>query len=498
MKYSGYIDPSTEINEMVSHLDVFSTILDYASASDIDKSDGRSLRPFIEGREYNIDFDEDVVFSEWDFRIPLIENQSKLDRKIDDRPCLLVRKGNYKLMMQKIASTNNLDMMFDLEQDPYEMNNLLGRNGMSANDVHIQKAEHMRCLLLDWMQRMDGPIGYFSDPAANFGEGAGDVMEIRNRQKWKETGFWTSENSLAFGRIAIDDQGNYVRREYLYLGTRKDETIDVSSITIVGADAAYFSVNRNRLELHQNDCQNIMVKFSATQENWKGKTSVDASLVIIREVVSGAFGSPKMYFQVQLLLSDYNFQNAGTEKGQEHELGNEGNIETEQESDETGGTIIDVVIGKPQETNEWSHIEEVGNEGNIETEQELDETGGTIIDVAIGRTQEPNVWSHIEEEEEEENEGDIETEQESNETDIAIGKITQEKNIWSHIKAFFGFEEDERGETTSKSNRKKPADGELDNVKSSHGASYRNGKRYWISFYCTFCFFNLSMLLNLL
>ena len=27
MKYSGYIDPSTEINEMVSHLDVFSIFI---------------------------------------------------------------------------------------------------------------------------------------------------------------------------------------------------------------------------------------------------------------------------------------------------------------------------------------------------------------------------------------------------------------------------------------------------------------------------------------
>jgi hypothetical protein len=399
MKYSGYIDPSTEINEMVSHLDVFSTILDYASASDIDRSDGRSLRPFIEGREYNIDFDEDVVFSEWDFRIPLIDNHNIFDRRIDERPCLLVRKGNYKLMMQKIASTNSFDMMFDLENDPYEMNNLLGKNGMYANNFHIHKAEYMRCLLLDWMQRMDGPIGYFSDPAANYGEGVGDVMEIRNRQKWKQTGFWTSENSLAFGRIVVDDQGNYVRREYLYLGTRKDETIGVSSITIVGADATYFSVNRNRLEFHQNDCQNIMVKFSATQENWKGKTSVDASLIIIREVISGAFGSPKIYHQVQLLLSDYNFgtiiQNADTGKGQEHEIDNPGYIEIEQESDGIGGTIIDVEIGRTQEPNVWSDIEEE-NEVYIEIEQ--GETGGTIIDVTIGKsTPEQNVWRTIKE-----------------------------------------------------------------------------------------------------
>ena len=126
-----------------------------------------------------------------------------------------------------------------------------------------------------------------------------------------------------------------------------------------------------------------MVKFSATQDNWKGKTSVDASLIIVQEVISGAFGSPKIYLQVQLLLSDYNFgtsiQNPDTEKGQEHELDNLGNIGAEQESDETGANIIDVEIETTQEPNV--------------------ETGGTIIDV-----------------------------------------------IWSNINEFFGYEEDERGD----------------------------------------------------
>ena len=126
-----------------------------------------------------------------------------------------------------------------------------------------------------------------------------------------------------------------------------------------------------------------MVKFSATQDNWKGKTSVDASLIIVQEVISGAFGSPKTYLQVQILLSDYNFgtsiQNPDTEKGQEHGLDNPGNIGTEQESDETGANIVDVEIETTQEPNV--------------------ETGGTIIDV-----------------------------------------------IWSNINEFFGYEEDERGD----------------------------------------------------
>ena len=92
VSWPGKILPNTKVEEKVSHLDVscpvacfvglrlilmthvapisslvqlFSTILDYAEAGEYDKSDGSSLRPFIERHETNVDFDEDVVFAEW-------------------------------------------------------------------------------------------------------------------------------------------------------------------------------------------------------------------------------------------------------------------------------------------------------------------------------------------------------------------------------------------------------------------------------------------------
>ena len=88
------------------HPQLFSTILDYAEAGEYDKSDGQSLRPFIERHETNVDFDEDVVFAEWDFRKPpagwgyrkMLElEDAELDRDIDDRPAYLVRKGNVSI-----------------------------------------------------------------------------------------------------------------------------------------------------------------------------------------------------------------------------------------------------------------------------------------------------------------------------------------------------------------------------------------------------------------
>ncbi|KAL3906173.1 MAG: hypothetical protein SGILL_009379 [Bacillariaceae sp.] len=286
MKFPGKIQPGTEVDEVVSHLDLFSTILDYAGAANSDKSDGKSIRPFIEGTEYNTDFDEgDVVFAEWDFRKPVSRNSTKLDRDIDERPSFLVRKGNYKLMMQKLSSSNEKDMMFDLEKDPFELNNLLGKNAMTASAETIYKAEHMRCLLLDWMKRLDGQEGYFSDPAANYGDGKGDTREIRQRQKWRQVGFWISDKTLKFGKLTKQSGGSFVRHEHLYMGTRNNEIVRITSITVAGPYAGWFRVDQESLEFGRRDCKSIRISLDSEQEIPEG-SSIEATLLLEVETTS--------------------------------------------------------------------------------------------------------------------------------------------------------------------------------------------------------------------
>jgi hypothetical protein len=50
-----------------------------------------------------------------------------------------------------------VDMLFDLEDDPHEMNNLLGSNSATATDSTIGKAEHLRALLQDYLVKMGHP-----------------------------------------------------------------------------------------------------------------------------------------------------------------------------------------------------------------------------------------------------------------------------------------------------------------------------------------------------
>jgi hypothetical protein len=58
------------VEESVATLDCFATTLDYLGAAAHDQGDGRSLRRFIERQNYNQDFDDEAIVTEWDFRDP--------------------------------------------------------------------------------------------------------------------------------------------------------------------------------------------------------------------------------------------------------------------------------------------------------------------------------------------------------------------------------------------------------------------------------------------
>jgi arylsulfatase A-like enzyme len=87
----GMEGAGTTITEPVSHLDLHATILDYLGAANLDKSDGTSLRRFIEGRSYNKDYDEAMVVVESDFRVP--GKSTQFNRAFGKQPNFMIRKG---------------------------------------------------------------------------------------------------------------------------------------------------------------------------------------------------------------------------------------------------------------------------------------------------------------------------------------------------------------------------------------------------------------------
>ena len=218
-----------------------------------------------------------------------------------------------KLMMQKLAVSERFDMMFDLDADPYEMNNMLGRIGMAAPENTIIQAEHMRCLLLGWMERLDGDVGYYSDPAANYGEGSGDIAEIRDRQSWRPIAFWTSASDtgiLEMGNVAWNN-GAFVRHEWLYMGTRQEgQRIRLSSLSITGANAGLFTVDESApIEFVAKACVPIRVSFSSPTT--LTTTPIDASIVIEwSEIDANGAAVYPLTTTIQLTMKSYNFDSS--------------------------------------------------------------------------------------------------------------------------------------------------------------------------------------------
>eukprot|EP00957_Ditylum_brightwellii_P169033 12866364-Ditylum_brightwellii.AAC.1 len=139
----------------------------------------------------NEHFDDEVAFAESDFRVPDINGSLG---ELEKEPHLMVVKGDYKLLISKQASIQTKDVLFNLKNDPFEMENLVGDNGLSASEDVIGKAEHLKALTVEWMKRNDGEKKYFSDPAQNDGKGMGYIAEVDARRTWRQLPIWISDS----------------------------------------------------------------------------------------------------------------------------------------------------------------------------------------------------------------------------------------------------------------------------------------------------------------
>ena len=134
IKLPGEIKQKTAVNGYVSNVDLFATILDYLAIEE-HTSDGKSLRDLIEGKETQ---HGDYVVTEWDYRGPVSPNY-------------MIVKDGWKLMIPYTKESTVINAMYNLNVDPHEMNNLLGKNPNRAK--YQAKAEELRSSLLEWLKK---------------------------------------------------------------------------------------------------------------------------------------------------------------------------------------------------------------------------------------------------------------------------------------------------------------------------------------------------------
>jgi hypothetical protein len=281
VSFPGRIREGTVVADPASHLNLFATILDYLGVpSDLNRSDGHSLRRYIEGTSWNQLYDESTVVAELDRRIP--DSKNTFTGSLGDIPNFMIRKGNVKLIVPRKRDSPVRDMMYDLANDPFEMTNLLSDG--ASNEV-IGQAEHLKALLAEWLRRKDTDQNLYSSNKWNLGEGRGDVAEVQNRRTWRELQYWQSGTVLEFGKPVLVDRTSYMRREFLYVGRTSEGKLSIDSIYLRGRDASYFSLSGkagHRYRIKQNQSLRIGVTFQSQAP--MRIADLDAEIVIANDV----------------------------------------------------------------------------------------------------------------------------------------------------------------------------------------------------------------------
>lgn len=134
ISFPGKIAPNTVVDGYVSNLDLFATINDYLQVPE-QPSDGMSLRGLIEGTDTN---SGKYVVTEWH------SDPSKW-------PSYMILKGGWKMLIPSTATSTVINALYNLNDDPYEMNNLMGNNPNKGN--YTQKINELHTDLLTWMKK---------------------------------------------------------------------------------------------------------------------------------------------------------------------------------------------------------------------------------------------------------------------------------------------------------------------------------------------------------
>ncbi|MEO6244061.1 MAG: sulfatase-like hydrolase/transferase, partial [Opitutaceae bacterium] len=136
LRLPGVIPSGTVVDAPTSHLDLFPTILDYLGRPG-HAAEGRNLRPLIEGRESG---EDRIAVSEWPSNVI---------------PGFMLCAGRWKLIYGRSADATSLDALYDLQADPHELNNLIGRN--PNREKSRAEVTRLKAILVEWLTRTKSP-----------------------------------------------------------------------------------------------------------------------------------------------------------------------------------------------------------------------------------------------------------------------------------------------------------------------------------------------------
>ena len=130
----GMTKPGNVCNQLVSNMDLATTVLDIAGLSIPESHDGRSLVPLF--RDTNVDWRDDLMCEFHGHRFLYSQR--------------MIRWGDYKY----VFNAPDEDELYDLDQDPYEMANVI--NDPSYTDIVQEGRRRLR----QWIKDSDDPLAF--------------------------------------------------------------------------------------------------------------------------------------------------------------------------------------------------------------------------------------------------------------------------------------------------------------------------------------------------
>ena len=134
IRFPHNIEKNTLVKGYISNIDLFATILDYLKIKE-HPSDGKSLRGLIDKKDKE---HGKYVVTEWNYRGDVTSNY-------------MVLKDGWKLLVPYSQTSKVINAMYNLNNDPHEINNLIGKN--PDRKQYEAKAEELRGCLLEWLKK---------------------------------------------------------------------------------------------------------------------------------------------------------------------------------------------------------------------------------------------------------------------------------------------------------------------------------------------------------
>ena len=184
IRYPAKFKGNMEIDQMAAHIDLLPTLsqLSGAPIPQDRKIDGRSFLPALEG---NI-LPERSFFSYWTRKFPEIYRNIALQR------------GKYKLVGKTDFDASIEDFeLYDLEQDPFERINLVGRNP--------QKAQSLKSEMDGFISILSSSSNLMNPPRRAVGTPYENPVYLNRNDAAGQRGVWDQEQLYSFWKVAIQE-----------------------------------------------------------------------------------------------------------------------------------------------------------------------------------------------------------------------------------------------------------------------------------------------------